>query len=51
MVAGETVRIECEILGIGRAQATVRAVIKSEADGGLMVTAEHGLVRNPGPKV
>lgn len=44
---GETVRIETEVLAIGKTLATVRAVIRSEKDGSVMVTAEHGIVRSP----
>lgn len=41
--AGKTVRIECEVLGVGRKLATVRATVKSE-DGAVLIVAEHGLV-------
>lgn len=42
--SGQTVRIECEVLGVGRKLATVRATVRSEKDGGVMIVAEHGLV-------
>ncbi|SPN97680.1 uncharacterized protein DNG_01193 [Cephalotrichum gorgonifer] len=41
---GETVRVDCEVLGIGKRMATIRAEIKREADGTVLVVAEHSVV-------
>lgn len=43
---GETVRIKAEVLAVGKRLATVKALIRSEEDGAVMVTAEHKIVRS-----